>query len=456
MTGLSQFTYLMLLLALICLPAVLLIKLKNIYASTLEAILKGGIVGFCQFFLVALGLFYCKVPVSLAGWAIAYLANIVLTVILWKTVKPGAAVASFRQDKVFWMYFSVVIVILLAFTFETMRKTVIMGDSSFYWFLRGWTFANAKDLYAFPYVWTSMHPLIIPLIYSIFLQTNCVLGVAGYTAVLMSVLILMILVIGWNKAGKLSVILGVPLSVYLPVFFNDHYYTSYADIPFAIMFCAALIFLADSMFEKKTSYPAIVLLSFVVMMRPNGTFMVFVTALIAAVYLYNKESGLKSVLSVIIKIFALPFIMILIFNRILKYTYESSIVNKYFVSTILDEFINSPDGFVNLWNKTRLIIDFYFATASPTPYNYIYFAPLMFLLVFWRISRKEAFILSVTMLIIFIYVFPLSLAVTNNEMQTWFNFSFARWLFHCWPAMTAVLYFVCLDFINKIKSIPKE
>ena len=456
MTGLFPFIYLLLLLAIICLPAILLAKLKNIYDSTFEAVLMGSIVGFCQFFLVALGLFYCKVPVSLAGWVIAYLGNILLTIVLLKTIKQGAGEAGFKQDKVFWIYIGIVCVVLLAFILQTMRSTGIASDSAYHWFLRGWVFADSKDIYAFRYVSITIYPLIVPLIYSFFLQTHCALGVAGYTAVLMSVFILIILVAGWKRAGKLSMIIGVPLSVYMPVFFNDHYYTSYADIPFAIVFCAALVCLSDSIFKKKTVYPAAVLLSALVLIRANGTMLVLVTALVTLLYTYHKESVFKNMFIETFKLFVIPLMVIIMFNRILKCNNAPSEFNRTFMPTIMNEFVNTPDRFVYMWEKLKLIVSYYADTGRAVPYNYIYFSPLLFILVFWRLRRSEAFMLLVVLCNMFIYVVPMCMAIAYAELPHWFSYGFTRQLFHFMPALMAGLFFVCLDFMNKIKNIHKE
>jgi len=118
--------------------------------------------------------------------------------------------------------------------------------------------------------------------------------------------------------------------------------------------------------------------------------------------------------------------------------------------------VNTPDRFVYIWAKLKLIVSYYADTGRAVPYNYIYFSPLLFLLVFWRLKRREAFMLLTILSNMFIYVFPMCMAIAYAELPHWFSYGFTRQLFHFMPALMAGLFFVCLDFMNKIIDIHKE
>ncbi|MEI8218404.1 MAG: hypothetical protein WCG51_05090, partial [Elusimicrobiota bacterium] len=173
-------------LALISLPTfVLLYSQKTAEGGLMETVVKSHLIGFFQYFLISLALFYCGLPVSVGGWIISYVVNIGVTLLLLnganKDIKPTDYI---KQNKVFWAYMGIAVIVLLAFLFQAVRETEIVGDSRQVWFLKGWTIANTKDLYSFRFLFAPTYPLFIPVVYSFFIQFDCVLGVGAYAPLL--------------------------------------------------------------------------------------------------------------------------------------------------------------------------------------------------------------------------------------------------------------------------------
>ena len=216
MANILQWGYFSFLVTMLSLPTLIVFWRKRLYDNSIERIVKSLFVGFFQFFIISYFLFFCGVPINLYGWMCVYLLHVLITLIMGKHIRCYENTKNKRGElefgRTFWAFIIFVGIFLACYFFQVIRGTVIYGDSAFMWFASGWTLSNVQDIYCWRYLHVPHNPLLIPLVYSFFLQLNCTLGIAGYAPLLLIGAILMTLEKGWAKAGKLSIVMGLPFT----------------------------------------------------------------------------------------------------------------------------------------------------------------------------------------------------------------------------------------------------
>jgi hypothetical protein len=437
--------YFILLVLTICLPTFLLFKSKHFYNGNLETITKAFVVGFFQFFMIGLLLFYCRVPINLNGWLIVYLVHILFSLFIWKQAKQRELKSQVQEKVSYFLYFGFVCLLLMFYFWQTIRQTQIYGDSCFYWFAKGWTFYNTQDIHSFPYLHAPSYPLLIPLIYNFFLQMDCGLGIAAYTAMLLIATILITLQAGWDKAGKLSVIIGLPWALFLPLFFNPHILKSYADIPLALVYYLALLMIAETMFAAKPSYGAIVLSAAMPLIKDNGSYLLLPVIVISLYYRYGKDK--KWNIHESAALFGIP-LMVFVSNGVtMTMAGVKTRIAEIYIPVMMQEVMNTSNPFLAYWQKLVPSVRYFMGIASDNPHWYIILLPLIALLMFTRFSAPYRYILVnvvVTLVITvgFVYVF-----LPSADRQSWFRTGYDRALFLIGPASAGLAYLACTKFM---------
>lgn len=450
--ALQSWLYFIFLLLMICLPTFLLFKSKHFYNGNLETMVKAFVVGFFQFFMIGLLLFYCQVPINLSGWSIVYLVHILFSLFIWKHARQRE-LKSQVQGKSFcfyFLYFGFVCLLLMFYFWQTIRQTAIIGDSGFYWFAKGWTFFNTQDIYSFPYLHAPSYPLLIPLIYNFFLQMDCGLGIAAYTAMLLIATILITLQAGWDKAGRLSAIIGLPYALFLPLLFNPRILDSYADIPLAVVYYLALLMLAETLLAEKPSYGAIVLLAAMPLIKDNGSYLLLPVIVISLFYKYGKDK--KWNIRESAALFGIP-LMVLVSNGVtLIMAGVKTRIVEMFIPVMMQEVMHTSNPFLAYWQKLVPSARYFIGIAGSNPHWYIILLPLIALLMFARFSTRYRYILVnvvVTLVITvgFVYVF-----VPSADRQWWFKFGYDRALFLIGPASAGLAYLACTEFMADCRN----
>jgi hypothetical protein len=406
---------------------------------------KAFVVGYFQFFMIGLLLFYCRVPINLNGWLIVYLVHILFSLFIWKQAKQRELKSQVQGKVLYFLYFGFVCLLLMFYFWQTIRQTAIIGDSGFYWFAKGWTFYNTQDIYSFPYLHAPGYPLLIPLIYNFFLQMDCGLGIAAYTGMLLIATILITLQARWDKAGRLSVIVGLPLALFLPLFFNARAYTSYADIPLALVYYLALLMLAETLFAEKPSYGAIVLSAALPLLKDNGVYLLLPLIVISLYYKYGHDKKLN--IHEITALLGIP-VMIMVFNGIiLKMAGVKPRLAEMFIPVMIQEVMLTPNPFLAYWQKLAPSAKYCIAIVSGDPHWYIILLPLVSLLMFTRFSAPYRYILVNVVSTLVITVGAVYVFVPSATQQWWFTWGYPRALFLIGPASVGFAYLASAEFM---------
>jgi len=446
-SALWSWLYFIFLVLMICLPTFLVFKSKHFYNGNLETMAKAFILGYFQFFMIGLLLFYCHVPINLRGWVIVYLAHILFSLFIWKQTmrRELKSPVQGKASCFYFIYFSFVCLVLMLYFWQTIRQTAIIGDSGFFWFVKGSTFYNTQDIYSFPYLHGPSYPLLIPLIYNFFLQMDCGFGVAGYTGMLLIATILITLQAGWDKAGKLSVIVGLPWVLFLPLFFNTQILMSYADIPLALVYYLALLMFAETLFAEKPSYGAIVLSAALPLIKANGVYLLLPLIMISLYCKHGKDKKLN--IPEITVLFGIP-LMVLVFNSvILIMAGVKTRIIEMFIPVMIQEVMLTPNPFLAYWQKLVPSVRHFIGIAGSNPHWYIILLPLVALLMFTRFSTPYRYILVNVVLTLVITVGVVYTFVPTADRQWWFTWGYDRTLFLIGPASVGFAYLASAEFL---------
>ena len=128
---------------------------------------------------------------------------------------------------------------------------------------------------------------------------DCGLGIAGYQALLIIAAILLTLLKGYSISKNSSILTGIPLSISLLVLFNspirfNPLYRSYVDITLGIVYYVALLAIIDTLFHKKSFYPAIILLTTIPLLKYNGLYLIISMALISCFFIFPFANTSKN------------------------------------------------------------------------------------------------------------------------------------------------------------------
>jgi len=456
MSVLLSWGHLMLLLILISLPTFLLLySPKTINGGLIETFVKSHLIGFFQYFLISLALFYCGLPVNIGGWIISYVVNIGVTALFMKRANTNINPTDYiKPNKVFWVYMGIAIVLLLAFLFQSVRETEIIGDSQQVWFFKGWTFANTNDLYSFRFLFAPTYPLLIPIVYSFFIQFDCVLGVGAYAPLLVISATLLTMINGWKKIGEMSILIGLPLCVFLPIHFTERMYWSYADVPLAICYYVSLLFLMEFLFSGKPVYPAVITLCALIFIKMNGNFMMIATMIVTFVYLITQYDSWRSRLILFFKIFALPLVAILFTNFVYQSNHVPGLTNGS-IHNLLNEISNSNNGAIYLFSKIKLILLHYYSIGTSEPSSYIYIFVLMISCLACFLSKSNRIIIFTIMLNLFIVLFVYSVQLPIKDLEDqllWGYYGYNRIFFAFVPTIMWLLFNIGIDSMLDIHN----
>lgn len=397
MANILQWGYFSLLVAMLSVPTIIVFWRKRLYDNPIERIVKSLFVGFFQFFIISYLLFFCGVPITLYGWVTVYLLHISITVILGKHIRCHETTKNKREKfvfgRTFWVFIIFVGIFLTCYFFQVIRGTVVYGDSGFSWFVSGWTLSNTQDIYCWKYLHYTHSPLLVPLIYSFFLQLNCGLGIAGYTPLLLIGAILMTLEMGWAKAGKLSIIMGFSASMFLPILFHRWMLTSYADIPLSIVYYIALMCLVDTLFYKKPFYPAMLLFSAVIMIRDNGLYLLAGTILVSVIFILQKPAKTKSVVTEVASIFGLPLLFLVSIKIMLYTSFVGDRITDMVLPEIFNNIVQASNPIIAFWQKLHTSISNFIQWSIKAPRYTFFLFPFYCLLIFRKLSNENRFLL---------------------------------------------------------------
>jgi len=363
----------------------------------------------------------------MGGCLFVYLIHIIATLILWKYIKTDKDVKNKKNEivlgKTFWIYFIFVCLFLLPYIFETIRRAEIFGDSAFFWFVKGWIFYNVQDIYGFLYLFEPSYPLLIPLIYNFFIQMNCGLGIAGYTALLFFGAILLTLIEGWIKTGKYSIILGIPICVFLPIFFRHHISESYADIPLSFVYYIALLTVADTLFKKRSSYAPMILLAAIPMIKSNGEYLILLCFIVSLIFIFLEK--IDKPVSVLFKLFGLPIGLIVADKIIMRLFNIDTFITKVPFNVLKSEIIYTTNPLLSYWNKLLPSIKYFYELTTSTPSFSILLTPLVVLFVYFIFKpKKEGFLLFNIISVILSTVCIIYVMIEDAWRKWWFDFGY--------------------------------
>jgi len=451
---LLQWIYFIFLISILCIPTFLMFQAKNIYFNIIETLVKSFYIGFFQFFLTGLVVFLCKIPVNLWGWGLVYLIHISITFVLWNSIKNHDKANKMEffviKGKTFWLFICLISIVLILYLFQTIRKTEIIGDSCFFWFVKGWTFYNTHDIYIFQFLHGNSYPLLIPLIYNFFIQMNCGLGIASYSGLLFLGAILLTLTEGWTKTGKYSVVLGIPICVFLPILFREHIYESYADIPLSFVYYMSLLTISDTLFERRSSYPAMILLCVIPMIKSNGQYLFLLCFFISVVFMFVRDTKINKHIPMLSRLFGLSFGLIIVNKAIMMLLNVESWITKIPLEVLKNEIIHTTNPFLSYWNKLIPSIKYFFELTTSVPSFSIFLMPLIALSIFSLLKTRERFLLFNVFSVIFFTVCVIYVMIENAWRKWWYDTGYWRMLVVTAPSIVGFLYFSTNEFLYKL------